>query len=110
MNAYDATLANGGATVDARSLVAIVPLGGYAVGLHDGTALVVPMTRFDVERAVRAVARTYTSRYVGTWVHDGKVHVDPVAIVGNRKDAERLGRRNRQLAIWSFATQEEIAL
>ena len=103
---------DGGATLDASTLEPVYPTEGYAVGLAFGTALAwrVP-SEWTLDSAVRHVASTYpAASFVGLWLHDGIVDVDPVAIVATLPDALTLATVNRQLAVYSFVTGEDIAV
>jgi hypothetical protein len=119
-SAADDTIANGGGTfrigAESRRLIAASPTSGYAVGIHDGTfrtvALDSPWTRDDIAAALLA-ARDYAiangADHVGTWVADGVVHVDPVAIIADYGPAVTIAHVTHQLAIWDFARGREIA-
>jgi len=88
------TARDGGGTFDAVTLRPYSPRQGYAVGLADGTAAQLPLA--DVARlavAVRKVAARFRCAYVGTWIKDDVVHVDPVAVVPNLAAALYLARQ-----------------
>ena len=103
--------ANGGATLDARTLEPVFPTEGYAVGLAVGTVISAPAYGpKHLEVYARGIAARYPAApFVGLWLHDGIVDVDPVAIVAILLDALALATVNRQLAVYSFATGEDIA-
>jgi hypothetical protein len=43
---------------------------------------------------------------IGTWIDDGKVYVDLVALVPDRAEAIRVGQDNDQIAIYHIETGE----
>lgn len=108
--AIRSTLQDGGATIGPSG--PIHPTNGYAVAIVGDTYATVPASvdPAALGRVVRRLRRQYPDAYVGTW-HDGeRIHVDPVEVIDNRADAERIGRERSQLAIFNFATRESIYL
>lgn len=107
-----ATLANGGATFDPRTGMLLQPKRGYAVGMRADTFATLP-TDTDADAlgaAVTALRYAYPTALVGTWVDGGVIHLDPVEVVASRETAVRLGRERSQLAVYAFATGEEVRL
>lgn len=103
------TLAHGGGTYAALTLDPVTPTSGYAVGLVQGTAIVSYATPAAMAAGIRTVASFYShAAYIGTWVDNGRVHIDPVAIIPDRESALTLARALGQLAVWDFATGTEI--
>lgn len=111
--AAEYTIANGGGTFDARTLLSVKPTQGYAVALVSGTFLKVGpheggtghFSRVEfIAAAIRSVRLAYPDApYIGTWVaDDGTTHVDPVVILYALDDAVRVGRALGQDAIYAF--------
>jgi len=103
---------NGGATLNAATLDYAEDATGYAVGLAKGTAIVLPEDADDTTLglAMRLIAGAYDCSFVGAWVAADGVHLDPVAIIRDRHDAERIGRGNNQQAIYDLGKGEEVTL
>jgi hypothetical protein len=106
----DYTLAHGGGTFKADTLSRFEPRSGYAVGAGGGTVIETDWPQVIVHDilAVRANALARGLRYIGTWIDDGKVYVDPVIVTPVRSFAVRTARLYRQRAIYSFETGEAI--
>ena len=103
---------DGGATLNADTLTDAKATAGYAVGLTTGTAITLPDDADDTTLglALRLIAGAYDCSFVGAWVAADGVHLDPVAIIRDRNEAERVGRRNDQQAIYDLAKGEEVTL
>jgi hypothetical protein len=108
MTLYERTVAAGGGTFHADG----TPVGPtrahrFAVATSNGTAVRVPVSdRVAFDLAVAGIA----SPVVGTWVHKGEIHVDPVVVVGHPVQALRLGRACPQIAIYDLIADKEITL
>jgi hypothetical protein len=126
---YQRTLDNGGGTfeVSAPNFKRRSISTGYAVGVIDGTFATVPVptnaksrksAHWHFNEAVRNIteyvasgtARANDINAIGTWVNDGVIHIDPVAVIDGRDDAIALARKYNQLAIYNLATGEEVSL
>lgn len=105
-----ATAANGGGTFEAGTLLPFEPTDGYAVAIASVARLSVHTPAAQLVDTARRVAQEYGSSFVGTWVHEGYVYVDPVQYVRDRERAIRIGREHGQQAIYSFGDQEVITL
>jgi hypothetical protein len=103
---------NGGATLNAATLTDASNATGYAVGLAKGTAIVLPEDADDTTLglAMRLIAGAYDCSFIGAWVAADGVHLDPVAIIRDRTEAERIGRGNNQQAIYDLGKGEEVTL
>jgi hypothetical protein len=115
------TIVNGGGTFDAVTLTPLTPDHGYAVGLVTGTWRTIgsnvsgPWDYAAIAAAILAAAdytaRHYAARgvlstdarYVGTWIDGGVIHIDPVAIVDDIREALALGVITHQQSVWAFA-------
>lgn len=112
------TLDNGGGTFD-RAGEPMQFDSGYAVGLVEGTArkcntggLDRSVAEWLIERNFDRVRHNWPdAAYIGTWVDDkGDVHIDPIDTRLHLFDALQLARKNKQVAIYDFANNEEIML
>ena len=105
-------LANGGATIAARTLTPITPKRGYAVGATTDTAIRLPITATDTDiaQALFLIWVQYGTRHLGAWVDGDTIHLDPTTIVRSKRDALALGRENRQMAIYNLATHQTITI
>ena len=56
--------------------------------------------------AINGILDVWKADFIGTWLHKGQIHIDPVKIYENREDAVEAGIRNEQIAIYSFETGE----
>lgn len=109
LRVYAHTLLLGGGTFD-LDLKPVMLDSGYAVGLLRGNNTVLhdmPNNFCTIAKKIRDV---YGSAYIGTWLNDGVIHIDPVVILHNRDVAMRIGRHSGQQAIYDFANQESITL
>ncbi len=105
------TLANGGGTFDAKTGLAVRPATGYAVGAVKGTAIKVSVENADlIGDAAKIVAKKFPDAYLGTWVSDGYVHIDPVIWVPSLEVALHLARKTQQESIWDFSNGNEIVV
>jgi hypothetical protein len=72
---------------------------GYAVADKDGSKILDPSEAGP--KAIGDFMRANSGRIVGGW-HDpdsGKIFLDRVTVLADRKEAEELGRKNDQIAI-----------
>ena len=101
--------AKGGATLDAATLTDAGLSDGYAVGMAQGTALMLPDDADDTTLglALSLLAGAYDCAFVGAWVADDGVHLDPVAVVPTLSDAMDAGRRYQQRAVYDIAAGTE---
>lgn len=89
----------------------VEPTEGYAVGgqtygleLHSEWPY---LTKLNGIRAY-VTALPVQVDYVGAWTHDGTLYLDATTIVSDRDEAVRLGKERKQIAIYDFATGEDI--
>jgi hypothetical protein len=113
MNIYDIilihTMRNGGGTFFPDG-EAYSPESGYAVGQFSGTYALVPLDDIpdNFDGAIKSLQLAFPNLFIGTWVHDGYIHIDPVEIVSNRANALAAARKRNQKAIYDFSTGETI--
>lgn len=102
------TLANRGGTFRNGVDISQELTSGYVVG-GIMPSVVVPV---DDIQTLTTTLEHFTSAYdvVGTWLHDGMVHVDAVEIYLELEDALEAGKSLGEIAIWNIAAQEEITL
>lgn len=104
-----AWLQNGGATLD-RAGRPVDFRRGYQVSREDCYSLTAGAFD-DIAAAVRDVlARLQPGDFCGMWLDAGRVCVDVSIRVGNRAEAEKLGRAWDQKAIFSWARKTNIFL
>ncbi len=103
----EATIANGGATVDALTGAALTEGVAVAVKGYEYVA--------DVETLIPSLvaylgtnADVLAGRCLGTWVHDGKVYLDVAEVVSTREEALTLGRERGEIAVYDLAASEEV--
>jgi hypothetical protein len=106
MNLYDATIAAGGGTFHQDgTTVQPTRSARYAVAIRNG--VVVPV---GDRRGFEAAVSVLGTPVVGTWVHDGAIHVDPVEVLAHPVQAVRAGAIARQIAISDLIARKEITL
>lgn len=110
-------LKNGGGTFDAKTFQPVEAiLDGYSVGIEFGSYKVLEIAPKsgsdlldqDIEIEFRKIVEEFGVEYVGAWVKDGFVHLDPVEIVSGYRDAVLTGLANGQQEIYSFKDKESI--
>lgn len=100
------TMTNGGGTFDRRGAL-IEREKGFVVGLVEGTGAILRLEDSELAYgAIKGLLRDYNTLFIGTWLHNGQIHIDPVNIYDNREDAEKMGRFTNQIAIYSFESGE----
>ncbi len=110
-NIINETIRNGGGTFDPKTGEQVRPRSGYAVGAVEGTAIIVSIENADlIGDAAKIVAKRFPGAWLGTWVSDGKVHIDPVIWVPSLDVATKLGKKTNQESIWDFASGDEVIL
>lgn len=109
LDLYRETIASGGGTLHASTLDPIRPSSGWAVAIvpNDGSI------QCDADNAAAfmvGIARLHAdypaTPYIGTWVNDGTIYIDPVVILPDRESVIALARALGQLAVYNFATGE----
>jgi hypothetical protein len=103
-------LKNGGGTFDAKTFEPVEPKDGYSVGIEFGSYKVLEIAPkfgfdlldMDIESVFEDIVEEFGVEYVGAWVKDGFVHLDPIIIVEDYKEAVDLGIENGQQEIYSF--------
>lgn len=109
-------LKNGGGTFDAKTFEPVEPKDGYSVGIEFGSYKVLeiaPAAGFDlwdidVQSVFEEIVEKFNVEYVGAWVKDGFVHLDPVEIYVGYRDAVLAGLANGQQEIYSFKDGDSI--
>ena len=110
-------LKNGGGTFDAETFQPVEAiLDGYSVGIEFGSYKVLeiaPQFGFDlldmdIESVFKDIVEEFGVEYVGAWVNDGFVHLDPVEIYVGYRDAVLAGLANGQQEIYSFKDGDSI--
>lgn len=113
------TLQNGGGTFTMVGVPVKHETGYYVGGLvptsivgvpegeHGRTWLADSLKRFVLQH-YRAIG--HANAYVGTWVHEGNVHIDGSQWVGDREQALELARARGELAVWDCKAGQEVTL
>ncbi|AEK07439.1 hypothetical protein ROCKSTAR_76 [Mycobacterium phage Rockstar] len=107
------TLQSGGGTYN-RDIFRTAKLPyRYVVALGEPFEAVVDADDISgVIRALRGLADQrgiwWPERALGTWVNEGKVHVDIVESIGNLTKALEVAQERKQLAIWDSVDQVSI--
>lgn len=105
------TLANGGGTFHASTHLPFEPAKGFAVAMARGTVASVDIVDPSALALTgRLVAEEFEAAFYGTWVADGRIHVDPVQYVTDLERALALARQREQEAIYAFETGEVIGI
>ena len=83
------------------------PESGYAVGTGGGW---VGEASYDalLDALYALQARGRLPGTFGTWLDNGRLYLDPVAIVADRTEALEMARAIGELAIYDFATGESV--
>lgn len=107
----DYTKKNGGGTFDPDTLHPVERTEGYQIALHPDEFDVKPI---DLDKVT---AKSLTEQLdklkgkadnIGTWIDDGKLYFEPSVYVKDRAEAETLGKKNNQKAIWDWAAKDVI--
>lgn len=108
-NVLRETIENGGGTF-ASNLEPFDAEFGFIVGLVKGTYALVPLDDLadNFNGAVKSVVVNFPGELIGTWVHDGNIHVDPVTWEATKDAAMATARKNHQIAIWDCLNKREI--
>ena len=102
------TIDQGGGTFD-RYLRPMYPETGFSVGITEGTFDILPLDDLEgLNEAISRLLAEFPLANIGTWVHDGSIHLDPVLTVDDRLVATNLALGLRQKAIYNFETGETI--
>ena len=97
------TLKSGGGTFSAQTHATFRPKHGYAVSISRGSATVCDLDEDEIIAAVERVKQAFPhARWIGTWVNEGRVVVDPVVVLWDRDDAYLLARALGQQAFYDF--------
>lgn len=108
MNIITDTLANNGGTFRNGDNISDTLTTGYVVGGIVPSQIVSADNQDELSRVLSQFVATYD--VVGTWLHDGMVHVDAVEVYDSREDAISVGRTRGEIAIWNVADSTEITL
>jgi flagellum-specific peptidoglycan hydrolase FlgJ len=97
-----ATLANGGATIDPHTLQPVELKDGFVVSRPGG--MVVDQAKFTPALLERfAQEHADNGGLVGAWVDNGKVYLDVSDVVPDQETAMKMGAQSDQLAIYDVA-------
>ena len=98
---FEETLKNGGYTEKVN--------GRYIIGLKNGYAKKISSTDYNqFYNTIDKLEKEHIS--YGTWQHEGYIYIDENVQVNDLKKAVKIGKKNRQLAIYDIVKNEEIKL
>lgn len=101
------TMEGGGGTFDPLSLDPFEPSSGYFASKN---GIQIPEDNFGPEVLSRALETLELTpgEYLGTWVSNGQVSIDPARWFEDLDTALAFGKQNGQQAIWDVANQRDI--
>ena len=108
----------GGLTINLRNQQ--IETRGFAVAMAGYASKHKVPARYNV-LAIKLFLATYIIKHadnlmftdgylLGTWLHEGYLYLDLVAILNNKELAREVGRLNQQIAIYDLTNKEEIML
>ncbi len=104
----DAVMRDGGGTFTSKG-EKVERTHGYAIARVEGTYYKIRLEDSDIaSAAVASIAKRYPDDYVGLWIDEGYIHIDPVVIEDFQEQALYLGKQYNQKAIYSFETGKAI--
>lgn len=101
---FERTMQEGGITLlGGREFT---PKTGFIVGGVTPTIIV----DADKDAMVRAICTHMVNDHpmVGTWLNDGKIHVDAVEWIEDRERALEVAKERGEIAIWDCAETKEV--
>lgn len=98
---YEETLKNGGYTESVN--------GRYVVGLKNGYAKKIASADYNQFYNIINKLEEEKVSY-GTWYNENSIYIDENVQVNDLKKAVKIGKKNRQLAIYDIVKNEEIKL
>ena len=108
MTLYERTIANGGGTFDPYTEEDVT--SGFAVAIVHDTWRIVPVEdEAAFNEAVQEFKREWNLE-LGTWVHEGNIHIDPVSVQYYEAEARRIAELNNQLAYYNITDGIEVML
>lgn len=102
------TLANNGGTFRNGVNISDTLISGYVVGGIVPSEIVPVEDSAELARVVSQFVGAY--EYVGTWLHNGEIHIDAVEVYQDKHEAIAVGLQRGEIAIWNVADSEEITL
>jgi len=101
------TLEGGGGTYDPLSLDEFTPSTGYFASKNGFT---IPEDRFNPETLSNVIdtLELTPGEYLGTWISEGTVFIDPARWFEDEQAAMDFARQNQQQAIWDIANQSAV--
>jgi hypothetical protein len=90
------------------------PAGGYMVARAGHTRMLPAGILGDEDALARALDAIimgdsgYDGAYIGGWVHDGMLWIEPADNISDRQAAIAAGRARDQIAVWDVAGEQEI--
>jgi hypothetical protein len=106
---YAQTIRDTGATWNPRTGAYYKLQDGFIVGQHHATFREVPVdNQAAFRKAVADVQKAYPDAYVGTWVNEGVIHVDPSVVLMDIGEAMTAAFLKKQKAIWDAKRGVEI--
>ena len=98
---------NGGATLSKAGLTMNFP-SGYQVSIKD--LLIVPIYKLRMRDIKSMLNDLDRGDCLGIWIDGGKAYVDKSQWLIRKRDAMRIGKRNKQISIWSWKEKKAVYL
>jgi hypothetical protein len=105
---YADTILNGGGTFrhNGKSLTR-----GFAVAVVNDTFAIVDVNdKAAFEAAIIDLSAAYPNECIGTWVHEGRIYIDPSSVYTDESVAARDAFQRNQLAYYILHEQREVML
>lgn len=98
---YEETLKNGGYTKKVN--------GRYIIGLENGYSRKIEATGYNqFYNTINKLEKENVS--YGTWYNDGYIYIDENVQVNSLKKAVKIGKKQKQIAIFDITSNKEIKL
>ena len=98
---------NGGATLT-KSGLNIDWSRGYQVSVQD--LAIMPVRELRAKYIKSLLATLERGEALGVWIDKGKAYVDKSVYVRTKREAMRLGKKNKQISIFNWSTKEAVYL
>lgn len=101
---FERTMQDGGITL--KNAEEFTPKTGFIVGGLTPTKIVNPVQ----DEVIFALCELILAGndIVGTWLNDGKIHVDAVEWIEDRGKALEVAKKRGEIAIWDCAETKEV--
>lgn len=108
----DRIIDQGGATIDPVTWEHQVRDSGYWCAIGGSTEVRIPvdfLTYGVLSEISEVIADQYPHCYLGVWVHDGHLFIEPSEWLNTSlEQALEVGRARNQIALWDIANETEV--